>query len=39
MNISPKPHERAALALAALITIASVLALLAAQMCGGVTWL
>ena len=38
MNISPKPHERAALAIAAAFVIAAALVLLAVQMCAGVTW-
>ena len=36
MKPSPHPHERQALALACLLVIATVLALLVAQMVGGV---
>lgn len=39
MTPSPKPHERQALALAALVTIGTVLTLLAQRLMGGALWL
>ena len=38
MSISPRPHERAALAIGAVFVIVAALVLLAVQMFGGLSW-